>query len=292
MLYRIFSLHPQIFNSFLESGLIARGINQKIITTELINWRDSYGVGGYKQIDDRPFGGGQGMVLQVDPIYNALVEYNAVSSLFEKLKAPDIKDITHENAKHERKLPILPNNSRFFEMFQANPQAIKQATISLTPRGFPINQQVIGFLSGFETLNLLCGRYEGFDARVGPLVDMELSLGNFVLNGGEVGAMAVMEAVSRLLPGFISKPFASSHDSFSSQLNYYSEQSGYSKITENLKSEFQGFDDDWWIQSILPQIEHPQFTRPEVWQGYQTPKVLIEGNHKLTQQWRQNWYKN
>jgi tRNA (guanine-N1)-methyltransferase len=82
MLFRIFSLHTDIFRSFLDNGLIARGISKDIIKFELVNWREKFGVGNYKQVDDKPFGGGSGMVLMPDPIFKALEEYNAVSGLF------------------------------------------------------------------------------------------------------------------------------------------------------------------------------------------------------------------
>jgi tRNA G37 N-methylase TrmD len=275
MFFRIFTLHPEIFKSFLDVGLIARGIEKGVISVELINWREKYGVGGYKQVDDRPYGGGQGMVLQVEPVYQALKEYDAISDLYK------------QNSTESEHFKILPNNSKFF----SKAKNIKKATILLTPRGYPLNQKIIQFLSEFESLNILCGRYEGFDERVNDLVDMEISVGNYILNGGEVPAMALVEAVSRLIPDFISKPFASTHDSFSSGLNYYNEDSQYTKMGFIKQDTFQGFDDNWWQKNILPYIEHPQYTRPEIWNGRKVPKVLLEGNHKLIQEWRQNWYK-
>jgi tRNA G37 N-methylase TrmD len=185
----------------------------------------------------------------------------------------------------------------------------------LTPRGFPITQQIVEWLAGnFSELNILCGRYEGFDSRVSEMVDMELSVGNFVLNGGEVGAMALVEAVSRLLPDFVTKGDTVMHDSFSSGLNFYGEQEEFvvgKKKMESLKEKTprqpsvatpqEGnllnpanwvnlFDNNWWRENILPFIEHPQYTRPEVWQDLKVPGVLLNGDHKKIQAWRKKWY--
>lgn len=324
MFFRIFSLHPDIFSSFFENSLIARSVQKKVIEYQICNWREKFGVGNYKQVDDQPYGGGSGMVLKVEPIFEALKEFEAISSLF---------IIPEKPINHYR---ILPNNQTFWEKChysKINPEnkKINHVTIHLTPRGFPINQKIVEWLSqDFETINLLCGRYEGFEARVSETVDLELSIGDFVLNGGEVAAMSLIEAISRLVPGFLVKPQSSKHDSFGTELNLYNEQKEYiigrknldnynisktnskksdlnfSKkssidellfgldkiddqklsLTENL------FDNDFYLQKILPKIEHPHYTRPKIWNNYQIPEVLLNGNHKLTQEWRlQNWKK-
>ena len=319
--FRIFSLHPDIFSSFFGNSLIARSLEKKVIDYEICNWREKFGVGNYKQVDDQPYGGGTGMVLKVEPIFEALQEFGAVSSLF---KIPE-KPIFHHK--------ILPNNHTFWEKClinkQNSKQKIKQVTIHLTPRGFPVNQKVVEWLGqDFETINLLCGRYEGFDARLSEAVDLELSIGDFVLNGGEVAAICLIEAVSRLLPEFLVKPQSAKHDSFGTELNLYNEQKEYivgkKKLQErailesNLeskslykspkKSEIDRllfeleeesissknlFDNNFYLQKILPQIEHPQYTRPKIWNNYQIPELLLNGNHKLIQEWRlQNWKKN
>lgn len=290
MLYNIFSLQPRIFDSFLNNSLIARGINQDIIRVNITNWREKYGIGGYKQVDDKPFGGGSGMVLQPDQIYQALFDKNLVSTLFN----PPINETVHKK--------LLPNNSLFYQKWKENPESIRKVTVSLTPRGFPINQQLVEWLAGnFDEIGVLCGRYEGFDHRVNEMVDLELSLGDFVLNGGEVAAEALIECVSRLLPGFVTKSENVTHDSFSSELNYYHEQHEYvvgkhklqlqDKATKQEKKEISSlFDDNSWKANILPKIEHPQYTRPEVWHNLKVPEVLLAGNHKEIQKWRYNWW--
>jgi tRNA G37 N-methylase TrmD len=297
MFYRIFSIQPDIFSSFWNNSLIARGLSKNIISYEMLNWRDKYGVGSYKQIDDKPFGGGAGMVLQPEPIYNALKDVGGISSLFK----PALEAQNH--------FKLEPNNSQFWNLWKAlkTVNSIKKATISLTPRGFPITQQVVEWLAAnFDELNILCGRYEGFDARVSEIVDLELSIGNFVTNGGEAPAMSLIEGISRLLPDFVTKNNTVLHDSFSSKLNFYPEQNefviGKNKLGQaNLKKtelddifssivEPNLFNDGWWKSNILPFIEHPQYSRPEIWHNLQVPQVLTTGDHKKIQQYRMKWY--
>jgi len=289
MNFKILTLYPQIFESFLNTSLVARGLSKNIIQIETINWREKYGVGNHKQVDDKPFGGGSSMVLQADPVFRALNDLKAVSPLFKE----STKEIEHKR--------IIPPNSNFENFKKLNPK-YKKVTISLTPRGFDINQNIIEWLAkDFDEMTILCGRFEGFDARVSEAVDLELSLGNFVLNGGEVAAMAILEAVSRLRPGFIVKDTSALHDSFSSELNFYSEQKEFINSRNTSKKnriEFKEknnknqilFDDKLWLKNILPFIEHPQYTRPEIWKNIKTPKILLSGNHHKIQEWRINWF--
>jgi tRNA (guanine37-N1)-methyltransferase len=337
MNYRIFTLHPELFESFLGTSLIARGLSKQIIKVELINWRDKYGIGNYKQVDDRPFGGGTGMVLMVEPIFRALNQYGAVSQLYQPASQPSV---------YSRK---FPNNSKFFQVWKQgvwqarkldqtvevgqnlpklnysqstnSTQSTKPSavTISLTPRGYRFNQNIANWLLEFDTINLVCGRFEGFDARADQLFDLELSLGDFVLNGGEVVAMAIIEAVSRLVPGFVTKSESVRHESFSPELNFYAEQQEYvigkrnlaKKLSTNVNQSKPGpgglrlaretgqidftrldnlFDDAVWEKETLPRLEHPHFTRPANWQNWLVPEVLTGGDHKRIQQWRKNWW--
>jgi tRNA (guanine37-N1)-methyltransferase len=285
--YRIFSLHPEIFGSFLSESLVARGLSKDVISVELCNWREKFGIGSYKQVDDRPYGGGSGMVLMPDPIFNALTHFEAISTLYSASK-----NITQHHK-------VLPNNSRFYNLTEKKTKPGK-ATIMLTPRGFSLNQKTVEWLSGFDELNILCGRYEGFDARVSECVDLEISLGDYILNGGEIGAMAIVESVSRMIPGFITKPGSVNHDSFSSELNVYNEMREYvygkrqikkRQIEEIEKNKTNLFDDQLWLENKLIQVEHPQYTRPNIWSCWQVPEILLSGDHKKLQYWRENWYK-
>jgi tRNA (guanine37-N1)-methyltransferase len=326
MLFRLFTLHPEIFSSFFSNSLIARGVEKNVIQYELVNWREKYGTGNYKQVDDKPFGGGSGMVITPEPIYQALDEYNAISDIYlNVLKSEEKNQIKNKGYKalEEEQLintinkitsefqtaetanthtHILPNNHIFENLVKD--RKLKKATIMLTPRGYPLNQSTSEWLAkNFDELNILCGRYEGFDARVNDLVDIELSIGNFVTNGGETPAMCLVESVARLLPEFITKNTSVTHDSFSSGLNYYSEQEEFiiGKKNKLSRDELNNlflpkisnkiFNQHWWLQNILPHIEHPQYTRPVTWRGVTIPEVLLSGNHKLIQDWRKFWYR-
>ena len=278
--YNIFTLNPDIFTSFFGNSLIARGVAQDVISYELINWRDEFGIGSYNQVDDKPFGGGSGMVLMPEPIMQAMESKRVVSSFYDQGLDG-----------------LFPNNSRFEDAVKSGELNTKNVTVSLTPRGFPLNQQVVEWLANdFDHVSILCGRYEGFDARVSEGVDLELSMGNYVLNGGEVAAMSLVEAVSRLVPGFVTKETSVLHDSFSSELNRYSEQGEYvvgkrrvEQGVEYMKAKSESkklFNNDWYEQNVLPHIEHPQYTRPSEWRGRQVPEVLLGGDHKRIDEWR------
>ncbi len=290
MHYKIFSLYPQIFESFWQNSLIARAVSKNIISYQNINWKDEFGAGNYKQVDDRLFGGGTGMVLKPEPIYNALQKYEALSPLFQTPKTTQVFN------------KVLPPNSNFYNYWLANKPS--KVTVSLTPRGFPLNQNIVEWLQNFSEISILCGRFEGFDARVSPMVDLEISIGNFVTNGGEVPAMALIEAVSRFVPGFITKSPSVLHDSFSGENNQYSEFNSVLKKGEDmnsadlLKQHLDNrvstknlFDDEMWKAKILPFIEHPQFTRPEEFMNMAIPEVLKNGDHKQIARWRELGWK-
>lgn len=296
MLFRIYSLQPQIFDSFFATSLIARGLDQGVFSQKIINWRDEFGVGNYKQVDDRPYGGSHGMVIQADPIIRAMEEEHVVSEFF----APSKEITTHTK--------VLPNNHLFYDAVEKRKEAglpTRNATILLSPRGYPMTQQVAEWLAtSVDEITLLCGRYEGFDARVNEAVDMEISLGNFVLNGGEVAAMAMVESVARLLPGFLVKEQTAEHDSFSTDRLIHRESMEYilgkkrMEQSERVTKEYLAttprgklFDTLWWKENILPQIEYPQYTRPETWNNWKVPEVLTNGDHKKIDDWRRNWWK-
>jgi tRNA (guanine-N1)-methyltransferase len=357
MLFKIFTLHPDIFESFTRNSLIARGVAKDIIKFEFVNWREKYGIGNYKQVDDSPFGGGSGMVLMAEPVIKAMddsscFEISGNSSLSRNPElvsgSPTTEDVVEKNLESQpdrhswldRESPTtennfekelnqkhktfegensiiehtsyIPNNAKFYEDIKSGKNKTKKVNIMMTPRGFPMNQKVVEWLAqDFEEINILCGRYEGFDARVNDYVDLELSIGNFVLNGGEVGAMCMVEAVARLVPDFITKNNSVLHDSFSSGLNEYKEFQ-----FENAKTQYQKklvaattvspstksakhqtaenspnlFDNNWWKSNILPYIEHPQYTRPEIWRNISVPAILKTGDHAKIQKWRTKWY--
>jgi tRNA (guanine37-N1)-methyltransferase len=208
MKFIILSLFPESFESYLNVSLLARAQAQNLIEVETYNLRD-WGEGVHKSVDQRPYGGGAGMVLRVDIIDKAL------------------KGLKVKKGKKG------------------------QAIILMTPQGKSFNQKLARDLSKYKTLVLICGRYEGFDERVRGLVDMEISLGDFVLTGGEIPALAVLDTVARLVPGVVGKSESLVNESFSEKM-----------------------------------LEYPQYTRPEVYKKQRVPKVLLSGNHAKVNEWR------
>jgi tRNA (guanine37-N1)-methyltransferase len=332
--YRIFTLYPQIFTSFLDTSLIARAGAKGIVSFELINWKDGFGSRGYKQVDDRPYGGGSGMVIQPEPIFQALSFYNALSPFYKEpsnlgshtnesdannedfskmvdnIESPEAAITTiaakgSVSPKNSETYQNEPNNAKFYEFKEKNPEH-RKASIILTPRGYPVTQKTCEWLaSEFDELTILCGRFEGFDYRIHEMVDLELSIGDFVINGGEVAAMALIEGVSRLVPEFVTKDTSVMHDSFSSSLNVYVESQEYVKLSKLERKKLERekektaldkivnknlFDEQWW-NSRLPFYEHPQYTRPANFNGKSVPEVLVNGNHKDVARWRVDWWK-
>src|SRR3990167_5758501 len=212
--FDIITIFPKIFDSYLSESLIARAQKKKLIKIKTHNLRD-FTNDNHKTVDDRPFGGGLGMVLKVEPIYKA------VKSLKSKVKGQRSK------------------------------------VILFTPRGKKFNQKMAYKLSKLGQIIFICGRYEGVDERVAKnIADMELSIGNYDLMGGELPAMVVIETISRLIPGVLGKPHLLKE-----------------RITKT-----GGF------------IEYAQYTRPEVFSPkkgvkWQVSKILLSGDHKKIESW-------
>jgi len=207
--FDIITIFPEIFDSYFKESLIFRGQKKKLIKINVHNLR-KWTSDKHKTVDDRPFGGGPGMVMKVEPVYRAVI---ALKSQIPKTK-----------------------------------------TILFSPRGKKFNQKMAYQFSKLNQLILICGRYEGVDERVAKhIADLELSIGDYVLMGGELPTMVVIEAVARLIPGILGK-----------------EQLLEERITKE-----KGF------------IEYPQYTRPEVFNKWRVPKVLLSGDHKKIAEWRQ-----
>lgn len=208
--FDVITILPDIFDSYLKQSLIARALKKKLIRINIHNLR-KWTKDKRRTVDDRPFGGGLGMVMKVEPIYKAV---NAIKKK-------------------------------------------KSKVILFTPRGKKFDQKIAHQLSKMDQLIFICGRYEGVDERVAKnIADIELSIGDFVLMGGEIPAMAVIETVSRLIPKVIAK-----------------EQLLKERVTK---------DRDF--------IEYAQYTRPEVFKvkgkNWKVPEVLLSGDHKRIEEWK------
>jgi tRNA (guanine37-N1)-methyltransferase len=219
MKFHIITIFPDIFESYFNESILKRAQKEKLIDIKKYNLRD-FTNDKHKKIDNTPYGGGAGMVMQIEPIYNC------VSAIKSEIK----------NSKSLR-------------------------TILFSAKGKKYNQKDAKRLSKYENLILICGRYEGVDERVAKYVaDEEFSIGEYILTGGEIPAMVLVDSVSRLISGVLGNPESLKEESFNSM------EVKNSKLKDNL--------------------EYPQYTKPENFEGWKVPKVLLSGNHKKIEEWR------
>lgn len=210
MRFDILSLFPQSIAPYLESSILAIAQDKKLVSYNLHDFRE-YATNKHRKVDDTPYGGGAGMVLSPQPVYDCI---QAVKKL--------------------------------------NPTA---KVLYMSPRGKTLTQSKLKSLSQQDGFIIICGRYEGLDQRVIDLcVDEEISLGDFILCGGELAAMCLVEGITRLLPGVLGNPDSPVFESFSPEL------AGKKK--------------------------HPVYTKPEEFQGLRVPDVLLSGHHKQIQEWQ------
>ncbi len=207
MRYDILTLFPELFHPFLETGVLGRGVEKGLVDVRLVNIRD-YARGAHKVTDDRPYGGGNGMIMKPGPIVRALESVDRVEG--------------------------------------------RSRVILLTPQARPFEQSMAWELSEADQLILVCGRYEGVDERIrSDQIDMEVSVGDYILSNGELGGLVVLDAVSRLIPGVLGGEGSNKEDSFEDGL-----------------------------------LEYPHYTRPRVFRGRDVPPVLLSGDHEKIRLWR------
>jgi tRNA (guanine37-N1)-methyltransferase len=210
MRFDVLTLFPEMFSGYLGESLLKRAQHRGLVEVYLHNIRD-WARGKHRSVDDRPFGGGPGMVMMVDPVVPAVEAVQAAAATPGRL-------------------------------------------VMLTPQGQRLTQALVERLAQEQRVVLLCGRYEGFDERIRMLLrPEEVSLGDFILNGGEVAAMAMIDALIRLVPGVLGDEQSSQDDSFSGD--------------ERL-------------------LEFAQYTRPREYRGLEVPEVLLSGNHEEIARWR------
>lgn len=210
----IVTLFPELFEAFTRTSFVGRAVERGILDVRFQSPRD-FGLGKHQSVDDTPYGGGSGMVMRVDVLVSALEALDA------RAAAED-----------------LPRAHR----------------VLLTPQGQRFDQRIAARLSTAPAIMLICGRYEGFDERVRSFVDEEVSLGDFVMTGGEVAAMAIVEATVRLLPGVLGNE-ASTHEE------------SHAPATGGM-------------------LEYPHYTRPVEFRGHRVPEVLQSGHHAQIEKWR------
>jgi len=262
MRFDIITIFPQLLESYFSQTILARAKKKRLLDIRIHDLRKYAPKGDpHKSVDDRPYGGGPGMILKVEPIFKAL------------------RKITNYEL-------------RITNLKKSNPQsAIRNARIiMLTPSGKRFTQRDAERLSKYKKIILLCGRYEGFDARIDKLVDEKISIGDYVLAGGEVPAMVVVETVARHIPGVVGHKDALREETFSKNLDYkeYPQYTRpeifYPAVTKKQTSPRLVRLGRKNKKSKKQKGGLPRRSRGEVWR---VPQVLLSGNHKKIQEWRE-----
>lgn len=206
----ILTLFPEMFTPFVSTSIVGRAVQSELVDIVLTNYRD-FAFDVHRSVDDKPFGGGGGMVLKCGPVFEA------------------VESLTHDGG----------------------PEPLK---VLLTPQGDRLDQSMVADLAGEQRLMLLCGHYEGFDERIRTsLADRQISIGDYVLSGGEPAAMVLVDAIVRLLPGALGGEGAAENDSFADGM-----------------------------------LEYPHYTRPREFRGMSVPDVLLSGHHHEIEAWRRS----
>ena len=210
MRFHVLTIFPGMFDGPLSESIISRAVERGLVEIDLHDIRD-YATDKHRSVDDYPYGGGYGMVMKPEPIFDA------------------VRSVKSENALSDETPVIL-----------------------LTPQGTPLTQRIVERLAAQDNLVIICGRYEGVDERVTQnLATCEISIGDYVLSGGELAAMVMIDAVTRLIPGAVGSIESTQDDTFSTGL-----------------------------------VQFPQYTRPAVYNGCEVPDVLLSGNHAEIERWR------
>lgn len=230
MNFHILTLFPDMVRDGLHTSILGRAVENGHIRMNVVNIRD-YTIDKHKKVDDYPYGGGAGMLMQAQPIFDAWLA------------------VCEEMDKNNRSCEEIAGK----EQTTAEVKCIKKPrTVYVTPQGSVFNQSMAVDLAKEEDLVILCGHYEGVDERVlEEIVTDYISIGDYVLTGGELPAMVMVDAISRMVPGVLSN-----------------EDSG---VTESFYDNL---------------LEYPQYSRPEVWHEKRVPEVLLSGHHKKIEEWR------
>ncbi len=209
MRFDILTIFPEMFEQVFEASLLGKAREKGLLEVNVHDMRQ-WGVGPHDSVDDRPYGGGPGMVIKPEPVING------------------VEEITEDRQE-------------------------KPELILLSPRGKQLQQKMVHeYANQEQDVLLICGHYEGFDERIRDLLEpREISIGDYVLSGGEIPAMVVVDAVSRLVPGVVGDPESVQQESFT-----------------------------------RPRLDYPQYTRPEQFRGLEVPDVLLSGHHQKIEEWR------
>jgi len=234
----ILTIFPDFFRGPLDYGIVRRAREAGLVTIEVHDLR-AFAHDRHRTVDDRPFGGGEGMVLKPEPIFECIDSLN-----------------------------VLPWEERMAG-------GAVQSVVVLSAQGKRLDQSLAAELASLERIVLICGRYEGVDERVSEfLADREVSIGDYVLSGGEMGAAVVVDAITRLIPGAVGNEASTRQESFTAQARI---------LTESGREESEGPDSTCSSGGLF---DYPHYTRPADFRGMMVPEVLVSGNHEDIRRWR------
>ncbi len=244
MNFHILTLFPDMVMNGLNTSIIGRAVNAGLLSIEAVNIRD-YAFNKHQSVDDYPYGGGAGMLMQAEPVYLA---YEAVTEKIRRREADGQTTSIPQEVPDRQTEP----DGQAAVVSQTSPAEKKPRVVYLSPQGDVFSQKMAEELSREGNLILLCGHYEGIDERVlEEIVTDYVSIGDYVLTGGELPAMVMVDAISRLVPGV---------------------------LHNDVSAEFESFQDNL--------LEYPQYSRPEEWHGKKVPPVLLSGHHANIEKWR------
>ena len=239
-----------MIKGFFRESIVKRAEEAGLVEIEIINLRD-FAQDKYRTVDDKPYGGGAGMVLRADIVKEA------------------IQSVIASGAKQSQNKIAASSTT---------PRNDEKKMILTSPRGKVFNQKIAQNYSKLDHLIIICGHYEGVDERISEYIDEEISIGDFVLTGGEIVAAAIVDSVVRLIPGVLKKKEASADESFINlQLDEVIKIIGADPVLTKLKSK--------GVKKITL-LEYPQYTRPEEFESQKVPEVLLSGNHAEIFKWR------
>ena len=244
MNFHILTLFPEMVENGLKTSIIGRAVAGGLLSIEAVNIRD-FAFNKHQSVDDYPYGGGAGMLMQAEPVYLA---YKDIEERIQKR----IQNAKMQNAEtEEQDAEVKVQNAGIQDAETVSPDK-KLRVVYLSPQGKTFDQKMAEELAEEEDLVLLCGHYEGIDERVlEEIVTDYVSIGDYVLTGGELPAMVMVDTISRLVPGV---------------------------LHNDVSAEFESFQDNL--------LEYPQYSRPEEWQGKKVPPVLMSGHHANIEKWR------
>jgi|CZKF01.1.fsa_nt_gi tRNA (guanine37-N1)-methyltransferase len=274
MRFEIVTIFPDFFSSIFENGILRRALAEGLVTVEVHDLR-AFTHDRHRTVDDRPFGGGEGMVLKPEPLSEALASLGIQPKAKRQEGSQAVESISSEGCGgfNPRIVPTELTRALAPEEYLENPPpAPRTLVILLSAQGRPFTQAMARELAVTERVVLICGRYEGVDERVNELYcDMELSIGDYVLSGGELAAAVVVDATMRLLPGVLGNEASGAFESFGvADAEIASVEDGVPRSQHGAGG----------------LLDYPHYTRPAEFGGLRVPETLLNGDHAQIRRWR------